>query len=100
MLDILCTSVITLLSCDNITRKGAKLQLVRLFNLDLRFGDIPYAGDKNGYYIKIAIRRQTSYVIKRWIWKNFTNTKIVRLLYIYPMTISFKKDCEKLRKIL
>lgn len=31
-----------------------KLQLVRLFNLDLKFGDIPHAGDNDNCYSTIA----------------------------------------------
>lgn len=31
-----------------------KLQLVRLFNLDLKFGDIPYAGDDGIRYSTIV----------------------------------------------
>ena len=31
------------------------LQMIRQFNLDLKFRENPYAGDKNAYYIKIVI---------------------------------------------
>ena len=31
------------------------LQMIRQFNLDLKFRENPYAGDKNDYYIKIVI---------------------------------------------